>query len=219
MLFQYPEQAAFGRVVPKSKIYEHGRASTALKKMFVDQVAKIVWKYKLSPDTINLPSRPATPEIQVFEVVQKVATVKEDVLRCIDSAISFPIFFELLYKDQVQVKVAYKRPSEADSKKWVVDIYFETEWHPADVERSSLPVALDLESLYDQMLRTQISLPARKSESIRDQVARCGEIRLKEREADKLQTRMNREKQYNRKVEMNGQLRELEKHIDKLKTK
>ena len=71
MLFQYPEQAAFGRVVPKSKIYEHGRASTALKKVFVDQVAKIVWKYKLSPDTINLPSRPAAPEIQVFEVVRK----------------------------------------------------------------------------------------------------------------------------------------------------
>ena len=217
MLFQYPEQAAFGRVVPKSKIYEHGRASTALKKVFVDQVAKIVWKYKLSPDTINLPSRPAAPEIQVFEVVQKVATVKDDVLRCIDSAISFPIFFELLYKDQVQGKVAYKRPSEADSKKWVVDIYFETDWHPAEVERTSLPVALDLESLYDQMLRKQIPLPARRGESVRDQVARCSEIRLKQREADKLQTRMNREKQYNRKVEMNGQLRELNNSIKALK--
>ena len=217
MLYKYPEKAEFGRVVPKSKIYQHGRASSALKKVFVDQVAKIVWKYKLSTDTINLPSRPAAPEIQVFEVVQKVATLKEDVLRCIDAAISFPIFFELLYEGRVQSKVAYKRPSEADSKKWVVDIYFESQWHTADVERKSLPVALDLESLYDQMLRTQISLPARKSESIRDQVARCGEIRLKEREADKLQTRMNREKQYNRKVEMNGQLRELNNSIKALK--
>ena len=217
MLYKYPEKAGFGRVVPKSKIYQHGRASSALKKVFVDQVAKIVWKYKLSTDTINLPSRPAAPEIQVFEVVQKVATLKEDVLRCIDAAISFPIFFELLYKDQVQGKVAYKRPSEADSKKWVVDIYFQTDWYATEVERTSLPVALDLESLYDQMLRTHINLPARKSESIRDQVARCGEIRLKEREADKLQTRINREKQYNRKVEMNGQLRELNNSIKALK--
>ena len=216
-MFLYPEQASFGRVVPKSKIYEHGRASTALKKVFVDQVAKIVWKYKLSTDTINLPSRPAAPEIQVFEVVQKVETLKEDVLRCIDAAISFPIFFELLYEDRVQGKVAYKRPSEADSKKWVVDIYFETQWHAADVERSSLPVALDLESLYDQMLRKQILLPARRGESVRDQVSRCSEIRLKQREADKLQTRMNREKQYNRKVEINGQLRELNNSIKALK--
>lgn len=217
MLFKYPDQATFGRVVPKSKIYEHGRVSSALKKVFVDQVGKIVWKYKLSTDTINLPSRPAAPEIHVFEVVQKVASLKEDVLRCIDAAISFPIFFELLYEDQVQGKVAYKRPSETDSKKWVVDIYFETEWHPADVERTSLPVALDLDSLYDQMLRKQIKITARQDESIRDQVARCGEIRLKEREADKLQTRMNREKQYNRKVEMNGQLRELNNTIKALK--
>ena len=216
-MFLYPENAKFDKRIAKEKIYAHSRMTKTLKQLFVDQVAKIVWKYKLSPDTINLPSRPAAPEIQVFEVVQKVATLKEDVLRCIDAAISFPIFFELLYEDQVQGKVAYKRPSEADSKKWVVDIYFETEWHPADVERSSLPVALDLESLYDQMLRTHINLPARKSESIRDQVARCGEIRLKEREADKLQTRMNREKQYNRKVEMNGQLRELNNSIKALK--
>lgn len=217
MLFQYPKQAAFGRVVPKSKIYEHGRASSALKKLFVDQVAKIVWKYKLSTDTINLPSRPAAPEIQVFEVVQKVATVKEDVFRCIDSAISFPIFFELVYEDRVQGKVAYKRPSEADSKKWVVDIYFETDWQPTDVERTPLPVALDLEGLYDQMLRKQISLPARPSESVHDQVARCREIRVKERDAGKLEARMNREKQYNRKVDMNGQLRELNNAIKALK--
>ena len=67
------------------------------------------------------------------------------------------------------------------------------------------------------MLRKQITLPARHGESIRDQVARCSEIRLKQREADKLQTRMNREKQYNRKVEMNGQLRELNNSIKALK--
>ena len=52
--FDYPKAAAFGRVVPKNRIYEHAGASTALRDLFVTQVDQIVWKYKLAPETINL---------------------------------------------------------------------------------------------------------------------------------------------------------------------
>ena len=216
MLFQYPDQASFGRVVPKSKIYANARMTKTLKQLFVDQVAKIVWKYKLSPATINLPSKPAAPEIQVFEVIQKVPVLKENVLRCIDNAISFPIFFELQYEDRVQGKAAYKRPSEADSKKWVVDLYFETAWKPQGAKRKALPVALDMGSLYQQMLQSHISLPVREDETLRQQVERLGEIRLKQIESEKLEKRLGREKQYNRKVELNSQVRELKQEIKRL---
>ena len=46
--------AAFGRILPKNKIYEHAHPSTALKELFVRQVDQIVWKYKLAHETINL---------------------------------------------------------------------------------------------------------------------------------------------------------------------
>ena len=62
----YPAQAAFGRTLPKSKLYAHGHASTRLKNLFVQQVEQIVWQYKLAPETINLPARPGVPEIEVF---------------------------------------------------------------------------------------------------------------------------------------------------------
>jgi hypothetical protein len=58
VLFAYPKSAQFGRVIPKSKIYEHAGANTALKDLFVAQVDQIVWKYKLAPETTNLPSGP-----------------------------------------------------------------------------------------------------------------------------------------------------------------
>lgn len=54
-LIAYPKQAAFGRVLPKNKIYEHSGANTRLKELFVEQVEQIVWQYKLAPETINLP--------------------------------------------------------------------------------------------------------------------------------------------------------------------
>ena len=52
--FDYPKAAAFGRVVPKSRIYEHAGVGTALRDLFVTQVDQIVWTYKLAPETINL---------------------------------------------------------------------------------------------------------------------------------------------------------------------
>ena len=45
-LFNYPRSAAFGRVLPKNKIYEHAGASAGLKQLFVTQVDQIVWRFK-----------------------------------------------------------------------------------------------------------------------------------------------------------------------------
>ena len=54
VLFDYPKNAAFGRVLPKSKIYEHGSPSAAVRQLFVRQVEQIVWQHKLAPETVNL---------------------------------------------------------------------------------------------------------------------------------------------------------------------
>jgi hypothetical protein len=68
---RYPPQAAFGRTLPKSKLYAHSHAGTRLKNLFVQQVEQIVWQFKLAPETINLPARPGGAEIQVFGIQLK----------------------------------------------------------------------------------------------------------------------------------------------------
>lgn len=216
MLFRYPEGAAFNRVVPKNKIYAHGRASNRLKQLFVDQVSKITWRYKLSTPTTNLPSLPTVPEIQIFEIVQKEESIKDDVLRCIDNAIQFPIVFELCYEDAVKSKAAFKRPSESGSMKWVVSEYFESNWQPADSQRDPLPVSLDLPKLYDQMLRRLMPFPARDGESLKAHVERLSAARIKEGQCSKLEARMKVEKQFNRKVQINATLREIRHELDGL---
>jgi hypothetical protein len=85
-LFDYPKAAAFGRVVPKSKIYEHGNANTALKDLFVTRVEQIVWRFKLAPETVNLAATKAVTEIQVFEIAMKSGDLDEEVLAAMDKA-------------------------------------------------------------------------------------------------------------------------------------
>jgi hypothetical protein len=216
MIFAYPKQAEFNRVLPKSKIYEHGKPTRAVRDGFVAQINQIVWQYKLAPETINLPSRPGVPEIEIFSLELKTPEVSEDVLRCIDKAIPLPIFYNLTFEGRAKTVAAYKRPSDADTSRWVVDAYFASPWQPADGERSALPVALDMAGLYEQMLRRLMPFPARSGETLKDHVERLSQLRSKQTEYARLEARLHKEKQFNRKVELNSQLRAIKTGIDAL---
>lgn len=215
-LINYPKQATFGRVLPKNKIYEHSGANTRLKDLFVEQVEQIVWQYKLAPETINLPARPGVPEVQVFRVILKTGELSADVLKCIDGAVQFPIVFELEHEGKIKVIAAHKRPSEADASKWVVSDYFSTGWVPFDSERSDMPLVLDLAGLYETLLQRLIPLAPRAHESFAALVERLEGVRAKQREIEKVRAKLAKEKQFNRKVEINATLRQLNNELVEL---
>lgn len=215
-LFAYPKQAAFGRNLPKTKIYENTQLTATMRDKFIRQIEKIVWQYKLAPETVNLPSKKSAPEIEVFTITLRTRDIGIEVLRAIDNAIPFPIIYELIFDGRVKVAAAFKRPSEADSLKWVTDIYFESDWQKIDARRKPLPVALDVAGLYEQILRELMPVQPRPGENIAEQVQRVGVIRGKRTEAAKLEARLKKEKQFNRRVEYNAQLRSLKKEIEVL---
>jgi len=219
-LIAYPKQAAFGRVLPKNKIYDHAAANTRLKDLFVKQVEQIVWAFKLAPETIHLPERPGVPEIQVFSIHLKTPDLHRDVLRSIDGVIAFPIVFELTFDGRTQVIAAYKRPSlsggEVDASRWVLSDYFATDWLPVGCERTAMPVALHMGGLYEQLLYRLIPLPARPQETLAALVARVEQALAKQRELEKATARLEKEKQFNRKVEINAHLRQLKSELQVL---
>lgn len=215
-LFGFPPQAQVGRVLPKSKIYQHGRVSAAQRERFVRQVDQIVWQYKLSPKTINLPARSGVEEIEVFDLALKTDTLDEAVLRAIDRAIPLPIVFQLHHGRRIRMAAAYKRPSMAEAGKWVIDGYFAGEWQADDAPRQPLPVALDLHSLYEQLLRSLLPQAARAGENLPDQLERMTQLRNRQREQAKLEARLRSEVQFNRKVALNAELRTIQTEIDRL---
>lgn len=209
-LFAYPTNAAFGRVLPKSKIYERTQPTSAVKELFVRQIEQIVWQYKLAPETINVQGTTIVPEIQIFRITLKTGELKPDALRCIDQAISFPLFFELYHEGNVKGIAAYKRPSDADTAKSVISPYFATDWLPADTPRHPLPVVLGLEALYAQLLAPLLPYPPRQGESLQAQVDRMDQIGQLQRELERCEAKIAKEKQFNRKVAMNAERRELQ---------
>ena len=215
-LFAWPQKAAVARPVAKTKIYAHAKPTAALRALFVDQVESITWAYKLAPETINLPAKPDVPEIEVFEIALKLPDVNHAVLRCIDKAIPFPILFVLRFEGHSQPIAAHKRPSDAASGQWVVGDYHAAPWQKDGVVRPGLPVALDLQGLYEQLLRQHLGGSNRPGEPLRDQLERLSLLSTKQTAAAKLETRLAQEKQFNRKVEINAQLRTIRQELDSL---
>lgn len=215
-LFAWPSQAAVARPVAKAKIYAHAKPTAALRALFVEQIESITWAYKLAPETINLPAKPDVPEIEVFEITLKLPDVNHSVLRCIDKAIPFPILFVLRFDGHSQPIAAYKRPSDVASGQWVVGDYHAAPWQKDGDALPGLPVALDLQGLYEQLLRQHFAVPARAGEPLRDQLDRLSLLSAKQAAAAKLESRLAQEQQFNRKVEINAQLRTIRSELHRL---
>lgn len=203
-------------MVAKSKIYDHAKPTAATRALFVSHIEQIIWAYKLAPESINLPAKPAVPEIEVFEVALKTPNLNHAVLRSIDKAIPFPILFNLRFDGRTQAIAAYKRPSEAKVDDWVLGDYHATPWQADATPRPPLPIALDLPGLYEHLLRAHVGLPARPGESLAAQLLRLAQMTGKRAQADRLATRLAQEKQFNRKVELNAQLRSIHHELDRL---
>lgn len=214
-MFQYPEKTAFGKAVPKSLIYSKARPSKKVKSLFVEQIEEIVWAYKLSPQTLKLPAKGGYSEIQVFDIRLRSGKLDSAVLDSIDKAIPYPIIFRLLCGDKIKNVAAYKRPATDGTKNWVIEDRFETAWLD-DPGAEPLPVALDLKALYEQMMLPIIGNTPRKEESLGAMVERLDLARKKQNELKKLQSRLKKEKQFNRKVEINAEIRTLSGELDRL---
>jgi len=166
-----------------------------------------------APETINIPTTDTVPEIQVFGLTIRGDKLKDDLLLCIDRAIPFPLLFALRRPGQVNYTAAYKRPSETGSGIWVTSGYFTSGWLPNDSPRMPLPLALNMESLYAALLAPLLPYPAKVGESLAAYMARVEKIQTLERQAAKLEASMRKEKQFNRKVALNQDLRALREQI------
>lgn len=215
-LFRFPESAKVDRVLNKERFYAGMPKNRKLKALFTAQVSRVRWAYKLAPETINTPGTVDVPEIEVIHVEASGSELDQDVLAAIDEAIPNPTIHEVYVGDKVRQTAAYKRTSESDRKAWVVSHYVTSQWHLVDVERAPLLASLNLGILYASLLRSMIDVPAREGESLRDHVERHGQLLTHRREAARLEKKINAEKQFNRRVELNSQLRSINQRIHQL---
>lgn len=214
-----PKSTEFNRRIPKQKFYDNLSVSPTLKRVFIDQIKVIYWRNKVAATTMNLAAGDAVTEIEVFEVRLNGQQLDESVLRQIDKEIPYHILFLLEYDGKYQAWTAYKEAASGNHA-FKVGTYYHTDWMP----ESELPLKIDglsVDQVYENFVR-QIAGDALRSqegktESLKESVERDNRRQELEKQIAVLQAKVRKEKQLNKQVQLNAELKMLKKEMEELK--
>ena len=208
----------FGKRIPKQKFYENLQISPALKRCFIDQIKVIYWKNKIASTTVNLASGKTVTEIEVIEIRLNSTELDEGVLKQIDREIPYHILFLLEYDKKFQAWIGYKEATASGNTAFKVNRYYHTDWMP----ENQLPLeldGLDLDAVYENFVR-QVAGDALQQmeagEDLKASIERDEEIQKLQKQLEKLQAKLRKEKQLNRQMEINAEIKSFRKQLEAL---
>ena len=214
-MFGLPESTYFGKLVPKNKFYNKLAIDKKLERSFINRINSIRWLHKLSADTLNVEKGVAVEEVEVFLIKLKTSELDLNVLRQMDRQLHYHLIFILEFEEQYQLWTGYKE--EITNATFKVGNYYHTDWVTEDTFSLRID-GLNMDTVYENLVR-QIAgdtLAQENSESLKETVERQLEREKLTKEIEKLRAKIRKEKQFNRQVELNRQLKAFLKQLEEL---
>jgi len=176
-------------------------------------MAQAIVGYKLAPVSLHIPARDGLEEIQVFELELRKQECDIEVLKAIDMAIPHYIFFILRYGWFENLITGHKKIAKNQVVAGSILEYFSTGWCCIDDGcTESMPNALDMAALYVELFRHVADLPQETSFlRLETLVKRLAEQRKQEKEIVRLEKKRDSEKQFDKRLTINNQIKELKK--------
>lgn len=220
-----PRSCEVRNTIFKKLFYDNADLSAADKKLFTNVVNKITWLYCLKPETINIqPYQDDVREYSEIEIIEVELTEDKRTNRIAEiimRSIPYPMLLIFVLGEKVQLWTAHQRTSLVDSSKNTFDAFVSSAWIAAnDPLLDALNIKtmrftnyfvlysdiVDVISVYNaQAVAGQNSEIT--GEEARTLLARVGEI---DRQISAIRAAMKKETQFNRKMEMNIQVKKLE---------
>ena len=235
-----PPSALVEQRVPKKLLLEHGAPTAADKRQIQDGIEEIIWVAALKPTNIGVPAFEDVVrqylEIAVLTVELRSAARPTRLIELIHRAIPYPLILATGQDGAVSLSLAHKRWSQGETGKVVVEdvrlvaLCLDTPSNQEDAFLASLAVSRlpsqNLFTLYDGILAHFSALEASRITGTFDQPNTAEDASaLREgldrrarfqRELDLLRARAAKEKQINRRVELNTEIRRIETEITNL---
>lgn len=212
----FPVSTEFNKRIPKQKFYDNLDVSPTLRRVFVDQIRLVYWRNKLAASTLNIAAGEVVSEVEVFEVRLNEPKLDEAVLKQIDKEIPYHILFILTCDGKAQAWVGYKEAAASGSSAFKVNRYYHTDWMPEDELQLRID-GLNIDTVYESLVR-QIAgdkLQPDSGESLKASVERDEKKTQLEKQIATLENKMRREKQLNRQMEMNAELKKMRKEWER----
>lgn len=205
--FSLPSTTIVNRVIPKNTFDKY--TNTKQKKLFADWVGRITWLHKLSASTTNIEPKDIN-EIQVFLVELKVKKDIAPVLDIIDRSIPYPIIFTIAYKDELYFSTSSKHPNPSNENNAVIDWTFKSEWITTEENPYQIRLRKNLDWVFHDFC-AQLTGNEQAASLSHEELIKQRETATKlEKEIAKLKSRIASTPQFNKRVELNLKIKELE---------
>jgi hypothetical protein len=232
-----PPEARVDQRVPKKLLLEQGAPTAADKRLIQDGIEEIIWVAALKPTNIGVPVFKDDVreylEIAVLTVSFRVAAKPTRLIELIHRAIPYPVLLIIEQTNAISLSLAHKRLSLGEADEVVIeDIRRTSPFQPdtpsvheafmANLALSSLP-GRDLFALYQGLLDQVAALEAAqitgafappdsadRATALRDSLD--DHTRL-QRDIVILRGQAEKEKQLNRRVELNLEIKRLEAEL------
>lgn len=214
-MLELPASTVFNRRIPKQKFYDNLSITPQLKRIFVEQISQIIWQNKIAPVTVNIMEGTAVNEIEVLCIKLNQQGIDTKALSLIDKEIPYHILFLLEYDRKMQAWIAYKEASQAKVDTFKPETYYHTEW--VMPENLSLKLdGLNMDAVYENFVRQVAGqrLQTDQNLGIKEAVILDEKRQKLQKEILALEKKMQREKQFNRKIELNAALKQLNRELE-----
>lgn len=198
-MFDLPKSCVVNKFIPKNIFYKKVTMATSVKKEFINLIEKITWLYKIAPDTLGVNKTDNIEELEIFEIQLKQKQLPKNVIKVITKSISYPILFVIKYNNDFCYSAKVEKNYYSD---WNEDITFDFNYN-------------NLNTIYESIVKKII-----KEEDNQSSFTEIISINAKKQELEKqiiqLKRKILQEKQFNRKVELNQELRKIEQEMEEL---
>ncbi|QRN84875.1 DUF4391 domain-containing protein [Clostridia bacterium] len=198
-----PRTTQVNRRIAKEKLYQNATLTPQSRDMIKDQIDSVFWRNKLADSTMAISAGETVAEIQIFEIQLRQRELDKRVLPAIAKAIPYKILFILVFGDEAQVWI------EASGT------FYNTDWQPLGGFMLRFD-GLNLDAVYENLARQISGGRLGTDGDIEEAVDRDKQRQRLERDIVALEKKLLREKQFNKQVELNGELKRLKKELEEL---
>ena len=199
-----PRSTEVNRRVAKEKLYQNAALVPRTREMIKDQIDSVFWRNKLADSTMAISAGETIAEIQIFEIQLRQKELDKRILPAIAKAIPYKILFVLVIGNEAQAWIEAART------------FYNTDWKPLDGFTLKFE-GLNLDAVYENLARQISGGRLGADGDIEKAVDHDKQRQRLERDIVALEKKLLREKQFNKQVVLNSELKQLKKDLEELK--
>ncbi|MBR6648031.1 MAG: DUF4391 domain-containing protein [Bacteroidaceae bacterium] len=203
-MFGLPQRTEINKPLHKTKVFEKFDLTASQRDSFDADISRMFITHVVAESTI--PTIKAGNEIADFYVIEVSLKRSEYAPKNIELLAKFiprKILFVLHFEEKAQFAIHHTK-------------LICSEWQQRDT--LNVPLAgLDLDAVWENIVATIGSITVQEGNTLTEQIKSDEQKSILQKQIQLLQQKLNKEKQYNRQIEINAEIKRLKKQLNDIK--